>query len=503
MESTPPQGPVGARSRVLCVSVAQFALSLVAGLGTCGCGDGAPTSLGGSNAGKGGANPVGLPTSARPPVRRLDAPDAVPRRVREAVQRAVAQVESAATDARAHGELAMLYEANGLWAEALSCYGTAASLDVSDPMWVLHGSYAYAALGQQGEALTLLRDTAGMYVQCAPLQQQLGDLAYEAGDAVAAQSAYRAARSAAPGSVEPLVGLAQLALDAGRAADAAPLLEQVVASDPRYRAARFLLGSCYRELGRLEDAERETRLGSGGARRRMRDRLSERIEAYEFDLERIVQRATGLLDARRPDAALALLERHASAFPKDARIPMNAGNACLSLGRAADAIAWYDKALALAPDQFLVHVNRSNGLLTLGRADEARAAAQRALDLSPSHGASWLALARAHEALGSAPDAEAALRRGVELDPRNPALRQALAQACTSAGKFDEALEHARVQAELVPQEWRVFAQLALAAADARQGDEARAALAKTRELAPADPDRAQVEAAVLELLAR
>ncbi|MFM7295879.1 MAG: tetratricopeptide repeat protein [Planctomycetota bacterium] len=123
--------------------------------------------------------------------------------------------------------------------------------------------------------------------------------------------------------------------------------------------------------------------------------------------------------------------------------------------------------------------------------------------MSPSHGASWLALARAHEALGSAAEAEAALRKGVESDPRNPALRQALAQACTNAGKLDEALEHARVQAELVPEEWRVFAQLAFAAADARQPDEARAALEKAKALAPADADRAQVEAAVLELLAK
>jgi len=486
------------RARIAAV-VPASCLTLSLGLFGASCGDSAPQAPSNSSA------PVGPGASSaqKPPVRRLDKPEAVSRRVRDAVERAVAQVEAAALDARAHGELGMLYEANGLSAEALSCYGTAASLDASDPLWVLHGCYAFLALGQQGEALQLLKDTAAMYAQCAPLQQQLGDLAYEAGDAATAESAYRAAKAAAPEALEPLVGLAQLAFDSGRAAEAAAQLEQVVARDPRYRAAHFLLGSCYRDLGRAADAERETRLGAGGARRRMRDRLSERIEGYELDLERIVQRATGLLDARRPDAALALLERHAAAFPKDARIATNAGNACLSLGRAADAIVWYDKALALAPDQFLVHANRSNGLLTLGRADEARGAAQRALDLSPSHGASWLALARAHEVLGSAAEAEAALRKGVESDPRNPALRQALAQACTNAGKLDEALEHARVQAELVPEEWRVFAQLAFAAADARQPDEARAALEKAKALAPADADRAQVEAAVLELLAK
>ena len=495
MESTPLRGLVRARSRVLA--------ALVAGWVANACGEAPPSSVGVSRASNTGSNSVGSIATERPPVRRLDKPEAASRRVREAVERAVAQVEAAAMDACAHAELGMLYEANGLWAEALSCYGTAASLDAADPMWVLHGSFAFVALGQQGEALQLLKDTAGMYAQCAPLQQQLGDLAYEAGDAATAESAYRAAQAIAPDAVEPLVGLAQLALDAGRAQEAATLLERALASDARYRAAHFLLGSCYRELGRAEDAERETRLGSGGARRRMRDRLSERIEGYELDLERIVQRATGLLDARRPDAALALLERHAAAFPKDARISVNAGNACLSLGRAADAVAWYDKALALAPDQFLVHANRSNGLLTLGRAEEARAAAQRALDLSPNHGASWLALARAHAALGSTQEAEAALRKGVELDPRNPALRQALAQSCTNAGQFDEALEHARVQAELVPQEWRVFAQLAFAAADARKAEEARAALERAKLLAPSDPDLAQVEAAVLEVLAR
>ncbi len=473
-------------------------------LAVAGCGDSSSPASAPQAPGAPSALPSGTAAqSQRPPVRRLDKPDQVSRRVREAVERAVAQVEAAASDARAHGELGMLYEANGLWAEALSCYGTAAALDPQEPMWVLHGCYAFQSLGQPGEALQLLKDSASMYASCAPLQQLLGDLAYESGDAALAESAYRAAQAAAPEAVEPRVGLAQLAFDAGRAEEAAALLEQALASDPRYRAAHFLLGSCYRSLGREADAERETRLGAGGARRRMRDRLSERVEGYELDLERIMQRATALLDARRPDAALALLERHAAAFPKDARVPVNAGNACLALGRPADAIAWYDKALALAPDQFLVHANRSNGLLTLGRADEARAAAQRALELSPSHGASWLALARAQESLGAAPEAEAALRKGVELDPRNPALRQALAQACTNGGKFEEALEHARVQAELVPQEWRVFAQLAFAAADAKQADEARAALAKARALAPDDPDLAKVEAAVLELLPR
>lgn len=441
------------------------------------------------------------PAAQQVPVRRLDNPDAAPRRVREAVDRAVAQVEAASGDARAHGELGMLYEANRLWNEALACYGTAANLDPSEPMWVLHGAYAFQALGKSNEALALLTDTAAMYLACAPLQQLLGELAYEAGDAARAESAFRAALAAAPDSCEPLVGLAEVALDSGRTDEAVKLLEKAISIDSRYRAPHFLLGRALAKLGRDEEAARETARGAGGARRRMRDRISERVETYELDLERILQRATAMLDARRTEQALALLERHAPAFPRDARLAVNAGNACLSLGRPADAITWYDKALAIAPDEFLVHTNRANCLLAMGRAEEARAAAQRSLELSATYGPSYLALARAHEALGAAAEAQAALRKGVELDPRNPALRQALAAACTAAGLHEEAFEHCRVQAELVPEDWRSFAQLAFAAADAKRADDARAALERARSLAPSDPAREQAEKAVLELL--
>jgi tetratricopeptide (TPR) repeat protein len=471
-------------------------LSSIATLWLSGCGGSETSAVGAPNSAAASA-----PAVQKVPVRRLENPDAAPRRVREAVERAVAQVEAASADPRAHGELGMLYEANRLWSEALACYGTAASLDPSEPMWVLHGAYAFQSLGKSDEALALLSDTASMYVGCAPLQQLLGELAYEAGDAARAESAFRAALAAAPESCEPLVGLAELALDAGRTDEAVELLEKAISIDPRYRAPHFLLGRALAKLGRDEEAARETARGAGGARRRMRDRIQERIETYELDLERILQRATAMLDARRTEQALALLERHAPAFPRDARLAVNAGNACLSLGRTADAIVWYDKALAIAPDEFLVHTNRANCLLAMGRAEEARAAAQRSLELSATYGPSYLVLARAHEALGSAAEAQTALRKGVELDPRNPALRQAIAAACTAAGLHEEALEHCRVQAEIVPEDWRSFAQLAFAAADAKRADDARAALERARALAPSDPAREQAEQAVLELL--
>lgn len=79
----------------------------------------------------------------------------------------------------------------------------------------------------------------------------------ETGPRAVALQDFEAAAKGRPDSVEALVNLGSMRLEAGNAQDALPVLENAVKFGPKNAIAHLNLGDCYRLLGRVADAKKE------------------------------------------------------------------------------------------------------------------------------------------------------------------------------------------------------------------------------------------------------
>jgi Tfp pilus assembly protein PilF len=196
-----------------------------------------------------------------------------------------------------------------------------------------------------------------------------------------------------------------------------------------------------------------------------------------------------LLQAGRPDGAIARYRRSLELNPSSASTHYNLGYALSVRGRRDEAIAQFREALAIDPDYGQAHNNLGALLQMAGRFDEALTHFQRATSLRPDNLDAVTNLGLLLSALGRLADAADRLRIAVGIDAGNaqalsglawiratswdPALRDAieavtlaeraaaatgrrsisaldaLAAAYASAGRYDEAVAAARSGIEL------------------------------------------------------
>jgi tetratricopeptide (TPR) repeat protein len=90
--------------------------------------------------------------------------------------------------------------------------------------------------------------------------ERLGDIEMERGDKEVAAVEYRRALKLQPNLPEAAIGLANVLNEEGKPAEAAPLLEQVIAADPTNFLAHYRLSAVYRKLKRPDDVKRELEL---------------------------------------------------------------------------------------------------------------------------------------------------------------------------------------------------------------------------------------------------
>jgi predicted O-linked N-acetylglucosamine transferase (SPINDLY family) len=193
---------------------------------------------------------------------------------------------------------------------------------------------------------------------------------FQEGRAGAARRVCEARLADAPGDVAALSLLAEIAVAAGDAAGAEPLLLRLVSAAPQDAAARRRLGQVLLTLGRCAEAA-------------------------------AVLRAAIALDPRSP------------------RAHNNLGQALLRDGAADEAERCFDAALMLDPGYAIAHCNRGLALAARGAQAEARAALQRAVALAPALLPAWLGLGRALDEDGETAAALGCFLRALQLAPRD------------------------------------------------------------------------------------
>jgi tetratricopeptide (TPR) repeat protein len=175
------------------------------------------------------------------------------------------------------------------------------------------------------------------------------------------------------------------------------------------------------------------------------------------------------------DESVLLLGRAVALSPKSAALQSNLGAALAGLGRFREAIRHYEKALALDPGYTQAQANIGSARLSLQDPLSAIVAFEKAVEAKPDFVAAHHGLGDAFDALGRQDEARRAFEVAIQLAPRNAVLHRRFAE-CRRYAAGDA---HLGVMQELLaaalPLPDQVHLHAALAKAFGDLGDHARA----------------------------
>lgn len=407
--------------------------------------------------------------------------------VLQLVEQKVAAVRAAPASAAAHADLALAYEANGLWDAAEQSYANALALDSSRSIWLYHRALALREGGKADAALAALREAARKLPDEPGVQQRLGQWLLDGGDPEGARTAFNRALMRQPDQPELLAALASVELAREHWNEAYALARRALKGAPGYRPAHYAAGQALQRLGRGEEAQAHLAAGLNPAPVWFKDELTHDYYAYRLTTDSLTSDAASEKAAGNFSRAVELYEKLVQRRPQDADLLSNLGASLIELGRyerAADVLA---RSLAVEPSAFAVHFNLCELYLHQNKLPEARAAAEKAVELGRGVGRTHFELARVLMAQKDVAGAYAELKTAVGLDARDASMFLALTDAAGRLNRVEEARGWCRKALELQSNsiDGRALqGRLALQAGDL---DEAGAALAVLEKLAPQD----------------
>jgi predicted TPR repeat methyltransferase len=242
-----------------------------------------------------------------------------------------------------------------------------------------------------------------------------------------AAAGYRALLTEDADNADAMHWLGVLLLQAGRPADALPLLARAAERRPGDAAFQHNAGQGFLAAGRVGEA----------------------IEKFE--------RARAL-DASNPETWVALASSYvARDAPGDAQLAVNLADEALAAGvdaaelhhlravallklkRAPEAITAARAAIERKPDHASAHHHLGVALRATGATAEARQALHKAVEVDPAFARAWHGLGVMEAEEGKLEAAAEMFRRAIEAKPDYSAAAQALTQVLTRAGRAEEA----------------------------------------------------------------
>ncbi len=363
-----------------------------------------------------------------------------------------ARAQATPGEGTAHAELGLVYEANTLYRAAALSYTNAIELLGNPPEWIYRRAVVLEASGDPVAALADMRTAAAALQNTPVIQARLGTMLLANGDIPGAEKAFTQAIAAEAKQPQPVawpqsrVGLCQVRIAQERWIEASEILERIVAEAPGYRHAHYLLGLCYMELGREDDAEAHLQAGVNAWPEYPPDPHQPRLDGFSVGFHRRMMGIENLLMGGQVDPAITSLEAMLLANPNNHAVLQLLGRAHLMRGDLDTGIEVLRKAEAAHPQSVDIKIELATALLNKSaRAGDAMAPevrqavvmevmakAQEAVTIAPN-------LGRAHYFMG--------LALSLTLDPANPdqqtansalqSLSAALQLGCTEPQLFE------------------------------------------------------------------
>ena len=340
--------------------------------------------------------------------------------VAEFIAPKIKAVEENPGEANRHADLALAYEANGLWNEARESYQNA--IDLGDDRLEVHLHHALATRQAGGfdDALTMLKELAEEDDSSAPLMHRLAEGLLEAGEVDAAEEAFRRLQSLQPAAIQGPVGLADIALQRQQPETAIAILEEAVRTEPDYKKAHYLLGSAYTMVGREVEAESALRRGSESSTVFLSDGLSERLASYAVNVTGRLDFARAYLEAGQPQEAARILENTFQHHASNTMVLNTLATAYLRSNRLDDAHRLLLRARELDADQFFTYLNLYQWALRKNDMEQALSFADQAVERAPERDDTHLARAQVLNAMDRYDEALVSADKARELDDLKP-----------------------------------------------------------------------------------
>jgi tetratricopeptide (TPR) repeat protein len=288
--------------------------------------------------------------------------------------KAAADKLSGAAKGEALARMAIAQETRGV-AEAAATAEAAAAADPAGAWPTIALSRARARQGKADDAVSLAQKAEGAGGGAAA-SSALGYAQEAKGDLAAAEKAYRAAQAADAKAVAPVLGLARVLRKTGRAAEAEPLLQQVLATAPgaveaykesaRVKLAQNKADQAYGDAATAaamgeNDPEAQSLLQEVTVAKALAQVATGQVDLAIQDLTALrdqhpnlavarVGLAKALVAKRQPDPAIAELQKAVELDPKSAEANYQLGYIQYVMkGNPTGALAPYEKAVALDP----------------------------------------------------------------------------------------------------------------------------------------------------------
>lgn len=301
---------------------------------------------------------------------------------------------------------------------------------------------------------------------------------------------------------------AETAIEKQDYATAEPLLNKVVAADTSNYAAWFDLGFVYNAVGRPDESIAAYRKSVAAKPDVFESNLNLGLmlaKSTQPDAERYLRAATALkptshveegqarawmslahlLEATKPDEAIAAYRHVAMLQPKDPEPHLAAGALFEKQNQFADAEQEYKQAAALDPSSSDAYVGMANIYMRGGRFLEAEGILRKLVVLRPNDAGAHMQLGRVLAASNKNDEAIAELEAALKLSPDNVSVQRDLADVYSQAGKFDLAETQYRALLATTPKDAELHASLGKAFLKQKKYSEAEQELIAAVQLKP------------------
>lgn len=435
--------------------------------------------------------------------------------LRSALRAAEARAQSWLDRTAGIAQLGQLYHANGYEDEATLCWDWLAREQPDEGRWPYYLADLAGARGRIDAMVEHLRTALHRNPDYAPGWLRLAEAAFKRADFGEAEAAYRRRLSLVAGDPYARLGLARIALQAGRAQDGKAALATLVRELPDFPSAQNLYAELLAREGDQPGAQRHRALGTARRFREAEDpwllelrphchqgdqlvlwaaqeHLTGQPERARVLFERAIEVAGDramphaeygrfLLDRGELEKAREVLERGMRVTPFEPKVCLRLSMALRGLGRFQEALTNDQKGLAHDPDAYESLDSQGRSLAALDRFAEAEQSLHAAMRNSPHAVEPPISLGLMYSKAGRNEDARRTFEAALERNPRHPKLLVELGNLALQENRMEDADPVIRACFQESPWDSRVralFAQLhlkralaALARQDAAAGE--------------------------------